>query len=154
MAIQVWDGTKYVGAELGRFGPSGTLKEALVWDGTKYVKVWPTGPPRYAASSNSGAGELSNYGTWALVSSHTVASEGNTTGTWAVTWVRRFSTYRLRVLHNGVQVAFFDGYADSDGVQLVTVPELVVTAGDLLEFQAYAGAAGSRSYNGWVWELS
>ena len=44
MAIQVWDGTKYVGAELGRFGPSGTLKEALIWDGTKYVKVWPTGP--------------------------------------------------------------------------------------------------------------
>ena len=44
MAIQVWDGTKYVGAELGRFGPSGTPKEALVWDGTQYVKVWPVGP--------------------------------------------------------------------------------------------------------------
>lgn len=44
MAIQVWDGTKYVGAELGRFGPSGTLKEALVWDGAQYVKVWPTSP--------------------------------------------------------------------------------------------------------------
>ena len=43
MAIQVWDGTKYVGAELGRFGGLGTLTEALVWDGTQYVKVWPVG---------------------------------------------------------------------------------------------------------------
>ena len=44
MAIQVWDGTKYVGAELGRFGTNGTLKEALVWDGTQYVKVWSAAP--------------------------------------------------------------------------------------------------------------
>lgn len=44
MAIQVWDGSKYVGAELAKFGPAGTLKEALIWDGTKYVKVWPSGP--------------------------------------------------------------------------------------------------------------
>jgi hypothetical protein len=46
MAIQVWDGTKYVGAELGRFGESGTLAEALVWDSAagQYVKVWPTTP--------------------------------------------------------------------------------------------------------------
>ena len=44
MAIQVWDGTKYVGAELGRFDTNGTLKEALVWDGTQYVKVWSAAP--------------------------------------------------------------------------------------------------------------
>ncbi|WP_010540367.1 hypothetical protein [Dietzia alimentaria] len=45
MALQVWNGSEYVGAELGRFGASGTLKEALVWDATagEYVKVWPTG---------------------------------------------------------------------------------------------------------------
>lgn len=48
MAIQVWNGSEYVGAELGRFGEGGTLKEALVWDSAagEYVKVWPvsTGP--------------------------------------------------------------------------------------------------------------
>ena len=30
MAIQVWDGTKYVGAELGRFGTNGTLARPSV----------------------------------------------------------------------------------------------------------------------------
>lgn len=46
MAIQVWDGTKYIGAELGRFGESGTLKEALVWDSatSQYVTVWSSTP--------------------------------------------------------------------------------------------------------------
>lgn len=82
MAIQVWDGTKYVGAELGRFGPSGTLKEALIWDGTKYVKVWPSSPYPLSGTvvtGTSGATVVFNHtavesGTFAVTASSTGGS--------------------------------------------------------------------------------
>lgn len=46
MAIQVWDeqAQQYRGVELARYGPSGTLAEALVWVNGEYKRVWPVGP--------------------------------------------------------------------------------------------------------------
>ena len=56
MALQVWDGTKYVGAELGRFGASGSLVEALVWDSAagQYVTVWSATPVVQLTGTTSG----------------------------------------------------------------------------------------------------
>ena len=81
MAIQVWDGTKYVGAELAKFGTSGTLKEAHIWDGTKYVKVWPTTLP--SPYPLTGTFEIVNGGPMVEheVFSHTVVEPGSFTGT-------------------------------------------------------------------------
>lgn len=132
MAIQVWDGTKYVGAELGRFGPTGTLKEALIWDGTKYVKVWPNTPAYPVSGEWSGPMPTE----WTAIADHTITESGTYTITFHVNSAAQH--FVLAARNGDIGDAIFSAgpaYGNVGSSATVTL-----SAGTVVSFMALSGA--------------
>ena len=138
MAIQVWDGTKYVGAELAKFGPSGTLKEALVWDGTQYVKVWPTSTYPATGSWSGTVPDMSAplaQQTWAT---HTLTEAGTFTISATVTAP---VTHAVSVFVNGdSNNTMFTEFGDGAVIGSATA---TFPVGTRLDFITYGLGAGT-----------
>lgn len=137
MAIQVWNGSEYVGAELARFGATGTLTEALVWDGAEYVKVWPSAPA-YPVSGEWGP--LMPASTVTVYGSHTIAGAG---------------TYTLNHTMNGGGAyrafAIFGPWGTTPhtrGSDTITTTQ-TLNAGDLIEFVAAASTQPQSATGSW-----
>ena len=138
MAIQVWDGTKYVGAELGRFGGSGTLKEALVWDGTQYVKVWPNTPPSiYPVSGSWGPTNVTS--TTTTFDSHVIEEAGEYTITHTAT-----SSGNPPIIMAGIRTPHRVATGKDGPTSTITITEQF-QPGDLIEFRALSISASISS---------
>lgn len=151
MAIQVWDGTKYVGAELGRFGPSGTLKEALVWDGTKYIKVWPNTPPSIYPVSGTWAGNTTP--TVTVLATHTIAEDGVYSLTWAVTWAGTGSRIGVASLAQGAPptaIGSASPLTSAPGSSTGTATAVALSAGELISFRAVTSVGTFPATGAWT----
>lgn len=138
MAIQIWDPATntYRSADLSRFGPSGTLKEALVWDGSKYVKVWPSAAPSpYPLSATWGPTSITNTGNYVTVASHVMESSGDFKVSFSATGAANF--YRA-VNRNGEQLTI------GPGVDIADFP-FSATSGDVIDMQVIVFAASTVS---------
>lgn len=151
MAIQVWDGTKYVGAELGRFGPSGTLKEALIWDGTQYVKVWPNTPPSIYPVSGTWAGNTTS--TITTMATHTILESGTYDITWEVTWAGTGIRAGAPAIARGEEtntIGSGNNVGSAPGTATRIASGMVLGVGELISFRAVTGVGTFPATGTWT----
>lgn len=151
MAIQVWDEQtqQYVGAELAKFGPTGTLKEALVWDGTQYVKVWPSGPyPMGGEWTGTNIGFDS-----VAVFIHTIEESGTYTITATCPWPRHNSwVIYLRDYPSTVNWAAMSGY-NNPGVDEISTTQTLAEGDQFCVTVQQAGGGTIPEISG-TWSIA
>ena len=115
-------------------------------------------PLRYVASGSGGGIPRLTRDVWTTIATHTVSATGQSSGTWQVMWRGGYfmSDTDVRVLRNGVVIAINSREA-TEGWQQVSIPEVSLSSGDNLTFQAQwrgTPTASGRYVDSWSWSLS
>lgn len=115
-------------------------------------------PPRYSASGSGGAVSRLSRDSWTTIATHTVSATGRSSGIWRVQWQAGYflADTDVRVLRNGAVLATNSREA-AEGWQQVSIPEVSLSSGDNLTFQAqWRGSSPSngRYIDSWGWSLS
>ena len=115
-------------------------------------------PPRYSASGSGGAVSRLSRDSWTTIATHTVSATGRSSGIWQVQWRSGYfsADTDVRVLRNGAVLATNSREA-AEGWQQVSIPEVSLSSGDNLTFQAQwrgPSTANGRYIDSWSWSLS